>query len=116
MRSVDPAQTAVGGAGARADFADSRMRSMALEARARQSLGASSDAIHAMVVDAVERLNLTGARVIDVGCGHGALRARLGDRFHFYRGLDAWNYSGYPPDAHFTQVDLDGEHWGVEPQ
>ena len=89
---------------------------MALEGRARQSLGASSDAIHQMVADAVERLNLTGAGMIDVGCGHGALRARLADRFSLYRGLDAVSYSGFPADGLFTQVDLDAEQWGVEPQ
>src|SRR5688500_18634583 len=89
---------------------------MALEVRARQSLGASSDAIHQMVADAVERHNLTGATMIDVGCGHGALRARLGDRFSLYRGLDAVRYSGFPADGLFTQVDLDAEQWGVEPQ
>jgi 2-polyprenyl-3-methyl-5-hydroxy-6-metoxy-1,4-benzoquinol methylase len=89
---------------------------MALEVRARQSLGASSDAIHRMVADAVERHNLTGAAMIDVGCGHGALRARLGNRFSLYRGLDAVSYSAFPPDVLFTQVDLDAEHWPVEPQ
>jgi 2-polyprenyl-3-methyl-5-hydroxy-6-metoxy-1,4-benzoquinol methylase len=89
---------------------------MALELRARQSLGASSDAIHQMVVDAVERHQLTGMRMIDVGCGHGALRARLGDRFPDYCGLDAVSYSGFPPDALFTQVDLEAAEWPVEPE
>jgi 2-polyprenyl-3-methyl-5-hydroxy-6-metoxy-1,4-benzoquinol methylase len=89
---------------------------MALEVRARQSLGASSDAIHEMVVDAVERHNLTGVRMVDVGCGHGALRARLVDRFPLYWGLDAVSYSDFPPDVLFTQVDLDAEQWPVDPE
>jgi 2-polyprenyl-3-methyl-5-hydroxy-6-metoxy-1,4-benzoquinol methylase len=89
---------------------------MALEARARQSLGASSDVIHQMVVAAVERHSLIGARMVDVGCGHGALRARLADRFPVYCGLDAVTYSGFPPDGLFTQVDLDAEQWPVEPE
>jgi 2-polyprenyl-3-methyl-5-hydroxy-6-metoxy-1,4-benzoquinol methylase len=86
-----------------------------VEARARQSLGASSDAIHRMVADAVGRHDVTGIRVIDVGCGHGALRGVLQNRFAAYRGLDAVRYSGLPDDVEFTCVDLDRETWPVEP-
>jgi 2-polyprenyl-3-methyl-5-hydroxy-6-metoxy-1,4-benzoquinol methylase len=89
---------------------------MALEARARQSLGASSDAIHTMVANAVARHNLAGARMVDVGCGHGRLRARLVDQFPLYRGLDAVSYAGFPEDGVFTQVDLDADRWPVEPE
>jgi SAM-dependent methyltransferase len=84
-----------------------------LEARARQSLGTSSDAIHRMVADAVERHDLKGLRVFDVGCGHGSLRAALQPRFSDYCGLDAVRYAGLPRDVEFVQVDLDGEEWPV---
>ena len=53
---------------------------ISLEARARQSLGASNDAIHEMVADAVDRHDIKGARIVDVGCGHGSLRGALHHR------------------------------------
>lgn len=84
-----------------------------LEVRARQSLGASSDAIHRMVADAIDRHDITGSRVFDVGCGHGSLRAVLQRRFTEYRGLDAVLYSGFPNEEEFTRVDLDRENWPV---
>jgi 2-polyprenyl-3-methyl-5-hydroxy-6-metoxy-1,4-benzoquinol methylase len=84
-----------------------------LEVRARQSLGASSDAIHRMVAGAIERHDIRGSRVFDVGCGHGSLRAALQHRFAEYRGLDAVRYSGFPNEAEFTHVDLDRENWPV---
>jgi 2-polyprenyl-3-methyl-5-hydroxy-6-metoxy-1,4-benzoquinol methylase len=84
-----------------------------LEVRARQSLGASSDAIHRMVAGALDRHDIRGSRVLDVGCGHGSLRAVLQHRFVEYRGLDAVLYSGFPNQAEFTHVDLDRESWPV---
>jgi 2-polyprenyl-3-methyl-5-hydroxy-6-metoxy-1,4-benzoquinol methylase len=85
-----------------------------LEVRARQSLGASSDAIHRMVAEAIDRHDIRGSRVFDVGCGRGSLRAVLQHRFAEYRGLDAVLYAGFPNAAEFTHVDLDRENWGVE--
>jgi 2-polyprenyl-3-methyl-5-hydroxy-6-metoxy-1,4-benzoquinol methylase len=82
-----------------------------LEARARQSLGVSSDAIHEMVAGAVERHDIRGARLIDVGCGRGALRVRLGHRFAEYVGMDAVSYGEFPAGAAFLEVDLDSERW-----
>jgi 2-polyprenyl-3-methyl-5-hydroxy-6-metoxy-1,4-benzoquinol methylase len=84
-----------------------------LEVRARQSLGASSDAIHRMVARAIDRHHIRGSRVFDVGCGHGSLRAVLQHRFTEYRGLDAVLYSGFPSETEFTLVDLDRESWPV---
>jgi 2-polyprenyl-3-methyl-5-hydroxy-6-metoxy-1,4-benzoquinol methylase len=86
-----------------------------LEVRARQSLGASSDAIHQMVAGAIDRRDIRGSRVFDVGCGHGSLRALLQHRFVEYRGLDAVLYDGFPNVAEFTRVDLDRESWPVAP-
>ena len=86
---------------------------MSLEARARQSLGTSSDAIHRMVAEAVERHDVKGRRVVDVGCGHGSLRAALQHRFADYRGLDAVRYARLPHDVEVVEVDLDGGDWPV---
>ena len=84
-----------------------------LGVRARQSLGASSDAIHRMVAEAIDRHDIKGAKVFDVGCGHGSLRAVLQHRFLEYCGLDAILYSGFGNEAEFTHVDLDRENWPV---
>jgi 2-polyprenyl-3-methyl-5-hydroxy-6-metoxy-1,4-benzoquinol methylase len=86
-----------------------------VEARARQSLGASSDAIQRMVAAAVERHDIKGTRVFDVGCGHGALHVAIKDRFVEYHGLDAVRYSGFPEGGAFTRIDLDAEVWPVVP-
>jgi hypothetical protein len=85
-----------------------------LGVRARQSLGASSDAIHRMVAEAIDRHDIKGAKVFDVGCGHGSLRAVLQHRFLEYRGLDAILYSGFANEAEFTHVDLDRENWSSQ--
>ena len=44
-----------------------------LEARARLSLGSSNDAIYRMVADALNARGVSGGRLVDVGCGGGAL-------------------------------------------
>ncbi len=84
-----------------------------LEDRARQSLGASNDAIHQMVADAVDRHDIKGVRMFDVGCGHGSLHGALKHRFAEYRGLDAVRYERLPADVEFSRVDLDDQHWPV---
>ena len=84
-----------------------------VEARARQSLGSSSAAIQRMVAAAVERHDLKGTRIFDVGCGHGALHVAVKDRFVEYHGLDAVRYGGFPEGRAFTRVDLDAEIWPV---
>ena len=86
-----------------------------VEARARQSLGASSEAIHRMVAAALERHGINGTRVFDVGCGHGALHAAVKSRFAEYHGLDAVRYSGLPDGSAFTRIDLDAAVWPVAP-
>jgi 2-polyprenyl-3-methyl-5-hydroxy-6-metoxy-1,4-benzoquinol methylase len=84
-----------------------------VEARARQSLGTSSDAIHRMVAAALERHDIRGIKLFDVGCGHGALHSAARNRFAEYHGLDAVRYSGFPDGSAFTRVDLDTTDWPV---
>lgn len=84
-----------------------------LEARARQSLGASHDAIYAMVVAAVQRHAARGGHVIDVGCGGGGLWRALGPLSASYCGLDAVRYESWPDDVAFHHVDLDQSDWPV---
>ena len=85
----------------------------ALEARARLSLGSSNDAIYLMVAGALAARGVSGGRVVDVGCGRGALWNALSDRFNRYCGLDAVRYDGFPADADFRQVDLDSLSWPI---
>jgi 2-polyprenyl-3-methyl-5-hydroxy-6-metoxy-1,4-benzoquinol methylase len=77
------------------------------ETKARQSLGCSNDAIYRMVAAALDSRQIMGDTVIDVGCGTGALRNHLGDRFRRYIGVDIVRYDGFPDGADFLQVDLD---------
>ena len=86
-----------------------------LEARARQSRGASHDAIHRMVAVAVDRHARSRTRLVDVGCGTGALCHTLGRRFASYSGVDAVRYEAFPAHAEFHPVDLDAATWPVAP-
>jgi SAM-dependent methyltransferase len=83
--------------------------SPALEARARQSAGISSRAIYEMVARALAERQLRGGVLVDVGCGGGALRQFLGDRFDRYVGVDAVRYDELPDDVEFHRCDLDGD-------
>jgi len=74
--------------------------------RARLSAGASHDAIYRMVADALAVVGARGS-VLDIGCGTGAIRAYLNDRFTRYTGVDVIRYDGFPDDGHFVQADLD---------
>ena len=84
-----------------------------VEARARQSLGSSHDAIYRMVDAALAARDISGGRLIDVGCGTGGLWRVLSRRFDSYCGLDAVRYEGFPGSADFRQINLDAPHWGV---
>jgi len=84
-----------------------------VEARARLSLGASSDAVYRMVAAALAARGVSGGLIVDVGCGGGALRSVVADRFDRYTGLDAVRYPSLPAGADFRQVDLDAEEWPV---
>lgn len=87
--------------------------SAGLEARARQSLGSSHDAIYRMVAIALVRHGALGGRIVDVGCGTGGLFPLLGGRFQSYCGLDAVRYEAFPAAAEFHRVDLDAGDWPV---
>jgi SAM-dependent methyltransferase len=80
---------------------------LTLEARARQSLGSSHDAIYRMVDRALAARGIAGGRLVDVGCGNAGLWHLLAPRFAAYCGLDAVRYDGFPGDALFCQIDLD---------
>jgi 2-polyprenyl-3-methyl-5-hydroxy-6-metoxy-1,4-benzoquinol methylase len=81
--------------------------SATLEARARMSLGASDDAIHAAVAAALAARGVRDATLVDLGCGGGALRERLAGCCSHYLGVDAVRYEGFPPDAEWIRADLD---------
>jgi 2-polyprenyl-3-methyl-5-hydroxy-6-metoxy-1,4-benzoquinol methylase len=78
---------------------------LALESRARQSLGASSDVIYASAAAALRRRGVHG-RVVDVGCGGGRLRTFLGDMIESYAGVDAIRYEGLGSGVAFMRADL----------
>jgi 2-polyprenyl-3-methyl-5-hydroxy-6-metoxy-1,4-benzoquinol methylase len=80
---------------------------LTLEARARQSLGSSHDAIYHMVDRALSARGIAGGRLVDVGCGSAGLWRLLAYRFASYCGLDAVRYQGFPTDAEFHLIDLD---------
>lgn len=85
------------------------MTSTELETRARLSLGSSSLAIYAMVARALKERLIRGGTFVDIGCGGGALRRYLGDRFDHYVGVDAVCYAGLPEDVEFQAGDLDSD-------
>ena len=87
-----------------------------LETRARQSLGSSERAIYEMVADAIDAHGLGGGRLVDVGCGGGALWRELSGRFSAYCGLDAVRYGAFPADLEFHAVDLDSAAWPIDPR
>jgi len=84
-----------------------------LEARARQSLGASDEAIYRMVTAWLDRHSVTGGRLIDVGCGTGRFFTAVGARFSSHCGIDAVRYQGLPTDAEFHCVNLDAPDWAL---
>jgi 2-polyprenyl-3-methyl-5-hydroxy-6-metoxy-1,4-benzoquinol methylase len=91
---------------------------MDVETRARQSHGASSNAVYKMVARNIAARH-SGGVLLDVGCGAGNLWSYVSDRqephsaqlqkFPAYRyiGVDAVRYEGFPPEAEFITLDLD---------
>jgi len=77
------------------------------EERARQSLGISNQAILAMVDRAMERRQISGGCIVDVGCGAGDLYPVVRSRFAQYIGVDVVRYDGFPEEARFCRFDLD---------
>ena len=78
-----------------------------VQARARQSRGASESTIYTMVAQALATRHQGGGVLLDVGCGTGSLRQVLGRRFDRYVGVDVIRYDDFPADAEFVGVDLD---------
>lgn len=90
---------------------DTAMADPRLEARARQSLGSSSDAIYRMVDEFLALRHTSGGTLIDVGCGSGRLWHVVSRRFTRYFGFDAVRYDGFPVDGEFSRIDLDAADW-----
>ena len=78
---------------------------VALESRARQSLGGSDDVIYAAAASALRRRQARG-RIVDVACGTGRLRPFLGDMLESYVGVDAVHYDGLSNGIAFMRADL----------
>lgn len=83
------------------------MISPTVEVRARKSRGISSAAIHNMVVRALERRQIQGACLVDVGCGEGNLYPHVSGRFSRYIGVDAVRYEEFPEQAEFLRLDVE---------
>jgi 2-polyprenyl-3-methyl-5-hydroxy-6-metoxy-1,4-benzoquinol methylase len=77
-----------------------------LDARARQSLGTSDEAIY-RTVEALLRDRSASGVLADVGCGTGNLWRSLGSRFARGIGVDAVRYDGLPASLEFRPADLD---------
>ena len=84
-----------------------------LDTRARSTLGSSHDAIYRMVNAAVIARGVEGGRLVDVGCGRGALWSVVSPLFDRYCGLDAVRYDTFPLCGEFRAVDLDAADWPI---
>ena len=78
----------------------------AVEVRARRSGGTSDDPIYRAVAAALRGTG--GGRLLDVGCGTGALWGHVSDQFAEYAGADAVRYDAFPAGHAFHTVDADG--------
>src|SRR5579864_1278902 len=78
-----------------------------VESRARKSAGISNDAILQMVCRAIERRQISGTRLVDVGCGAGNLYNYVCPQFSDYVGVDVVRYPEFPAQARFYRLDLD---------
>jgi 2-polyprenyl-3-methyl-5-hydroxy-6-metoxy-1,4-benzoquinol methylase len=78
-----------------------------VEVRARRSRGVSNESILLMVCRAIERRQISGECLVDVGCGAGNLYRRVHSSFLHYVGVDAVRYEDFPEQAKFCHFDLD---------
>jgi SAM-dependent methyltransferase len=78
-----------------------------VETRARLSAGTSGDPIYRAVATALKG-RAAGGTLLDVGCGTGALAGHVSVLFERYVGADAVRYDGFPAEAEFHPIDLDG--------
>ena len=84
------------------------MTTAATEERARLSRGAGQPAVYALAARVVAGLDLApGARLLDVGCGGGALWPAVRRHFAGYTGVDVVRYEGFPDDGEFYAADLE---------
>jgi SAM-dependent methyltransferase len=81
---------------------------MDVETRARQSKGASSNAIYEMVARAIAQRHPGGGVLVDVGCGAGKLWSSVCSRFDRYIGVDTLPDDGFPTEAEFIPHNLEG--------
>jgi 2-polyprenyl-3-methyl-5-hydroxy-6-metoxy-1,4-benzoquinol methylase len=75
--------------------------------RAQLSAGQSDAAIHRMVARALACRGVTDAVLVDVGCGHGALRPQVAPFVRRYIGVDVVRYETLDSAVEFHQIDLD---------
>ena len=80
-----------------------------LEERARQSLGASDEAIYGKVAGMLRDRGARGELLVDVGCGTGKLWPFVRDQFDRYIGVDAIRYEDFPEGAELILADLNNE-------
>ena len=66
-----------------------------------------------MVPHALRARGIAGGRVVDVGCGGGALWSLLREEFSTYCGVDAVRYENFPPAHEFHHADLDHAEWPI---
>ena len=78
-----------------------------VEQRARRSEGTSNEAILRMVLRALDKRQIKGKCLVDVGCGQADLFDLVSPRFSRYIGVDAARYEHFPEGAEFRQLDLD---------
>lgn len=77
-----------------------------LERRALLSGGTSHDAIYRSVADVIRATSSSG-RIVDVGCGRGAMWPLVRTMFHSYVGIDGVRYDAFPPGVPLLRADLD---------
>lgn len=77
------------------------------EERALETHGASNDAVYRMVERAVRASGAARGTLVDVGCGSGALHARLSETYARYIGVDVIRHDGFPVSAELMLMDLD---------
>jgi 2-polyprenyl-3-methyl-5-hydroxy-6-metoxy-1,4-benzoquinol methylase len=78
----------------------------AVELRALQTRGESSEAIHRSMEQALRTRGASGA-VVDAGCGTGQFSQRLAGIATSYTGVDVIGHRGFPHDATFVRADFD---------
>jgi 2-polyprenyl-3-methyl-5-hydroxy-6-metoxy-1,4-benzoquinol methylase len=78
-----------------------------IENRARQSQGISNNAIYEMVSKALLKQHLSNGILVDVGCGAGNLWSFVNHQRHYYIGVDAVRYEGFPDEAEFIAHNFD---------